>query len=64
MDAGYYVSNQKVIPRSVERVDDLFGALLKEGIEIRVTPSLYPMKDKVLDSTIAFSMIRMHNARV
>lgn len=62
MDAGYYVSNQKVIPRSVERVDDLIIALLKEGIEVRVTPSLYPMRDKVLDSTIAFSMIRMRNA--
>ncbi|MFF2887359.1 DUF6886 family protein [Paenibacillus sp. NPDC057967] len=63
VNAGYYVSNQKVVPFAVERVDNLFAAILNEGIEIRVIPSLLPMRDKVLESTIAFSMIRMRNAQ-
>ncbi|RJE90258.1 hypothetical protein D3P07_08610 [Paenibacillus sp. 1011MAR3C5] len=62
-NAGYYVSNQKVMPHSVERVEDLFNAILDEGIEVWVTPSLIPMRDRVLESTIAFSMIRMRNAQ-
>ncbi|MCM3786709.1 hypothetical protein M3231_27625 [Neobacillus mesonae] len=61
-NAGYYISTKSVRPIAVERMDDLIGAILQEGIELRVTPSLMLMKERVLASTLHFSMIRMRNA--
>lgn len=61
-NAGYYVARRPVTPIEVERIDDLVTAILNEGIELRITPSLMPMKKHVLESTINFSMIRMRNA--
>lgn len=62
-DAGYYISTQTVEPLQVERIEDLVGAIIAQGIELRVTPSLTPLKDAILQSTINFSMIRMKNAK-
>ncbi|WP_145410650.1 DUF6886 family protein [Paenibacillus xylanexedens] len=62
-DAGYYTSKCTVRPIAVERMNDLIGAILKEDIEFRVMPSLMPLKQKVLESNIQFSMIRMRNAK-
>lgn len=62
-DAGYYSSKCTVRPIAVERMDDLIDAILKEDIEFRVMPSLMPLKQKVLESNVQFSMIRMRNAK-
>ncbi|WNQ11953.1 hypothetical protein MJA45_02520 [Paenibacillus aurantius] len=62
-NAGYYTSVRAVKPLRVDRIEDLPDALLKEGIELRITPSLTPLKEAVLRSTLNFSMIRMRNAR-
>lgn len=62
-DAGYYTSTSTVQPVSVERMDDLLHRLTCLGIEIRVTPSLFPLRDAILSSTVQFSMIRMKNAQ-
>lgn len=61
-NAGYYITTRTVKPLGVERIDDLITAVLQEGIELRVTPSLIPMKERILESTVNFSMIRMRNA--
>lgn len=61
--AGYYVSRQPVRPLSVRRVDDLLGELARRDVELRLTPSLWPLRDAVLASSLAFSFIRMGNAR-
>jgi hypothetical protein len=61
-NAGYYISTQTVKPIKVEKIEDLIMAILKEGIELRVTPSLMLLKDRILKSTVNFSMIRMRNA--
>lgn len=61
-DAGYYITTRPVKPIGVERIDDLIGSLLQEGIELRVTPSLMPLRERILSSTVNFSMIRMRNA--
>ncbi|MGG4044926.1 DUF6886 family protein [Paenibacillus favisporus] len=62
-NAGYYVSRRPVIPMEVERIDDLITSILNEGIELRITPSLQPLREQILKSTVNFSMIRMRNAR-
>jgi hypothetical protein len=60
--AGYFHSKTAVVPHRVEVFDDLLGALAREGVEIRVTPSLWGLRDAVVASTLGFSIIRMRNA--
>ena len=62
--AAYYVSGEAVRPRTVRRVDDLLSELARRDVELRVTPSLWPLRDSVLASSLAFSVIRMGNAVV
>ena len=61
--AATYVSRQPVRPLAVRRVEDLLGELTRRGVELRVTPSLWPLRDAVLASSLAFSFIRMGNAQ-
>lgn len=62
--AGYYVRESAVAPLAVRRVDDLLGELAARDVELRVTPSLWPLHDAVAVSTLQFSCIRMRNARL
>ena len=59
---GYWVSEQTVW--AVERVvvDDLVGRHAGAGIELRVTPSLWPFWRRVVASTVGFSGHRLRNA--
>lgn len=59
---GAYLSHETVYPLSVEPVGDLFAALTKVDVEIRLTPSLWPFWDAVAASTLHFSGIRLRNA--
>jgi hypothetical protein len=61
-NAGYYTSTHTVTPAAVEKIGDLLGSLTALGIEVRLTPSLTPLKQAILASTVNFSMIRMKNA--
>lgn len=61
-NAGYYIATKTVAPIHVERMDDLVAAILQEGIELRITPSLMLLKERILASSVSFSMIRMRNA--
>lgn len=60
---GYYISHQEIVPCKVERMDDLVGHILSQNIELRFTPNLYPIRNKVISSTVDFSIIRFRNAR-
>jgi hypothetical protein len=60
---GYYGSYETVIPTKVERVGDLFVCFQDENIELRLTPSLYPLYDYLQTTTLHFSMIRIRNAQ-
>lgn len=60
--AGYYISRQTVVPIRVEPVGDLLGRLLAERLELRFTPSLHPIRESVIASTMDFSIIRFRNA--
>ena len=61
--AGYFVSRVPVVPSRVEQFDDLMRELLKRGVELRFVPSLWPLRDAVVASTLQFSIIRMRNAQ-
>lgn len=61
-NAGYFHSTQSVVPAKVEAIDDLLAALVSRGVEIRILPSLWPLHDAVVESTLSYSIIRMRNA--
>ncbi len=61
--AGYYVAGHAVAPLSVGRIDDVLAELTRRDVELRVTPSLWPLRDAVLASSLQFSFIRMAHAR-
>lgn len=61
--AGNYVSEAAVVPVSVTRIDDVLGEMLRRNVELRLTPSLWPLQEAVVASTLQFSCIRMRNAQ-
>jgi len=60
--AGYYGSTEPVAPLSIEPMRDLLGRLVESGVELRITPSLSPLRNALVAATLDFSMIRMGNA--
>ncbi len=60
--AGYYVSREAVAPQGVAPITDVLTELTRRDVELRVTPSLWPLRDAVAASTLQFSIIRMRNA--
>jgi hypothetical protein len=59
---GYWVTDQPV--EAIERVtvDDLLARHAAAGIELRVTPSVWPFWRRVTASTLEFSGSRLRNA--
>jgi hypothetical protein len=60
--AGYFVSRVPVVPTCVEVIDDPIGELSRRGVELRILPTLWPLRDAVVASSLQFSIIRMRNA--
>lgn len=60
--AAYYISRHAVEPLAVTVIHDLLAALMALDVELRVTPSLWPLCDAVVASSLRFSCIRMRNA--
>jgi hypothetical protein len=61
--AGHYISRASVTPLRVVPIEDLLAELTSHDVELRVMPSLWKLRDAVVDSTIQFSIIRWRNAR-
>jgi hypothetical protein len=62
-DSGHYVCRETVGPLRVEAMRDLLGAIVAEGVEIRVVSRLGPMWRRVhQESTLQFSGTRLRNA--
>jgi hypothetical protein len=59
---GYWVSSEPA--EAIERVavDDLAGRHARAGIELRITPSVWPFWRRVVGSTVEFSGSRLRNA--
>jgi hypothetical protein len=61
-NAGYFVSRAPVTPTRVDAIEDPFGELARQGVEVRLVPSLWELHDAIAASSVHFSMIRMRNA--
>ncbi|MNH91194.1 hypothetical protein D3C73_437450 [compost metagenome] len=62
--AGYYISRETVSPMKVDVVDHLIERLLNQGIELRFTTNLYPLRDAILASDFKdFGIHRFNNAK-
>lgn len=61
--AGYFVSRVAVVPARVEVLKDPISELQHRGVDLRVLPGLWPLRDAVVASSLQFSIIRMRNAR-
>lgn len=62
--AGYYVSHEEVQPIDRKPVGSLLQRLVEADVELRITPSLVPLKNALIHSSLHFSMVRMRNAQL
>ena len=58
----FFISRETVVPIEVVELDDLLTRHAEAGNELRIAPSLYPLWDKVIETTLDFSGIRLRNA--
>jgi len=59
---GYWVADTPVDAIEQVVVDDLVGRHASAGIELRITPSIWPFWRRVADSTVEFSGSRLRNS--
>lgn len=60
---GQYVSADVVHPIEVEPIDDVLGLHAAAGVELRFTPLLGPLMDRMLASGLPFSFVRIRDLR-
>ena len=60
--AGHFVSRGRVTPLNVEPVGDLLAAIAASNVELRITPRLFALWQRVIASTLEFSGTRLRNA--
>ncbi len=60
--AGYFVSRVPVVPSGVDPLEGPLTELSRRGVELRVLPNLWALRDAVVTSSLQFSIIRMRNA--
>ena len=60
---GYWLSDQTVEPLELVELGDLLELHAESGIELRIVPSVWPLWNRVVASTLEFSGIRLHNAQ-
>jgi uncharacterized protein DUF6886 len=61
-DDRFYVASTTVDALERVQVGDLLARHADAGIELRIAPSLYPLWDRVIATTLDFSGIRLRNA--
>ena len=59
---GYWVADEPVDASEQVVIDDLLGRHARAGIELRVTPSIWPFWRRVTSSTVEFSGSRLRNS--
>jgi hypothetical protein len=59
---GYWVSQEPVEACDQAVLDDLPGCHARAGIELRITPSIWPFWHRVIVSTVEYSGSRLRNA--
>ncbi len=59
---GQWIADREVVPIRVTPVGDLLAAHARAAIELRIVPSLWPLRDIAVQGEFDFSLVRMHNA--
>lgn len=59
---GYWVADHQVDATDRVAIDDLAGRHASAGIELRITPSIWPFWRRVANSTVGFSGSRLRNS--
>jgi hypothetical protein len=59
---GYWLSREAVAPLELVELGDLIARHAEAAIELRLVPSLAPLWQRVIASTLEFSGIRLRNA--
>jgi hypothetical protein len=59
---GYWLSREPVRPEAMIELGDLVARHEAAEIELRVVPNLWPVWNRVAESSLEFSGIRLHNA--
>jgi hypothetical protein len=58
----FFVSRETVVPLEVVDLGDLLARHADAAIELRIAPTLYPLWDDVIRTTLDYSGIRLRNA--
>lgn len=61
--AGYYISREAQKPIEKYIVNDLFEALLKRNVELRIIKNLWEISDRIKTTTLNWSICRMGYAQ-
>jgi hypothetical protein len=61
--AGYYICRKPVVPVAEVKIDDILSALLEHDVELRIIPSLWKLREVIINSTLGYSIIRMNKAQ-
>ena len=61
--AGFYVSDKTEIPIAVTKQENLYEALFKRRVEVRILDNLWELGEKVKQSSLKCSLCRMANAK-
>jgi hypothetical protein len=59
---GYWVTDESVNAIEQVVIEDLLGKHARAGIELRITPSIWPFWRRVTNSTVEFSGSRLRNS--
>ncbi len=59
---GQWLSSEPVEPLRVEPLGDLLARHASAGVELRIVPSLWPIRDLAVSDRWDFSLVRMANA--
>lgn len=62
--AGYYICKNKVVPKREMKISDTVQQIFNDRAELRYLQNLWEIREEVLNSSLAFSIIRMRNAQL
>ena len=60
---GQYITEQVVYPERVDLLDDLLALHAAAAVEVRFTPRLGALMDRILESGLPFSFVRIRDAK-
>lgn len=61
-DHGVHLTRETVTPLRVEPMGDLLERLIEADVELRLCPSIVPLGERIIQTSLHFSLIRMRNA--